>query len=113
MTPTLQHRASNGGQRTGYNGEQTHIRQIKSGLDISDPQGLVKKAFGDEGKPSNAGKENTNAELDAYTDTTKGQKPANKERAQTANKTGKPPLASNALHNLGSAREKPMEDSLT
>ena len=37
MTPTLQHRASNGGQRTGYNGEQTHIRQIKSGLDISDP----------------------------------------------------------------------------
>ena len=42
MTPTLQHRTSNGSQRSGYNGEQTHMRQIKSGLDISDPQNLVK-----------------------------------------------------------------------
>ena len=41
-------------------------------------------------------------------------KPAVRERAQTANKTGKPPLASNtALHNLGSAREKTNDDSLT
>ena len=36
-----------------------------------------------------------------------------RERAQTANKTGKPPLSSNtALHSLGSAREKTNEDSL-
>ena len=35
-----------------------------------------------------------------------------RERAQTANKTGKPPLASNAIHNLGSAREKMNDDSL-
>ena len=33
MTPTLQHRPANGG-KTGYNGEQTHVRQIKSGLDV-------------------------------------------------------------------------------
>ena len=53
MTPTLQHRNSNGPQRFGgpgeYSGEATHVRQIKSGLDISDAQNLVKMAFGETG----------------------------------------------------------------
>ena len=82
---------------------------------------MVKKAFGeDSAKQSVAEKEaGSNLETDVYGDTNTSNnhtsaKPATKERAQTANKTGgKPPLASNGFHNLGSAREKANDDSLT
>ena len=42
MTPSLQHRASNLASRESYNPESTHIRQIKSGLEVSDQANLVR-----------------------------------------------------------------------
>ena len=65
MTPTLQHRASNGTQRGqsggGYNGELTHVRQIKSGLEVT---GEPKKNFAESGKPS--GNNNSNIDSDGF-----------------------------------------------
>ena len=77
---------------------------------------MVKKAFGeDNGKPSNKENSNMGSESGAYgNESSAKMKTAPRERAQTANKTGKPPLASTAMHNLGSAREKmTVDDSLT
>ena len=44
MTPNLQHRAQSG-SRVSYNNEATHVRQVKSGLNITDPATAVKRSF--------------------------------------------------------------------
>mmetsp|Transcript_41321 Transcript_41321/g.54316 ORF Transcript_41321/g.54316 Transcript_41321/m.54316 type:complete len:98 (-) Transcript_41321:2323-2616(-) len=94
MTPKLQHR-SNTGRTTssaagGYNPQTTHIRQIKSGLEISgDSQGKMGKgAVESNGDGRVANKENSSLENVQIGGTS-----ANKERAQTAAINKKPPLA--------------------
>lgn len=116
MTPNLQHRASNPGSRTGYNPENTHVRQIKSGLDVSaDYQaqgkiGLVTEATHIKDK-ENSLNEVYPAAIVIDGAKNRNVKTAGKERGQTASsamKVSKPPLA----NQIGSARDvKPTDEN--
>ena len=111
MTPTLQHRQSHGPSRSGtYNAEMTHVRQIKSGLDISDPSTMIKKTFdaaenvvkeGGDNKENNS--KDTYGAINILETQHSAQKrvPVTRDRAQTAAKSSaKPPLANQISANV-------------
>lgn len=108
MTPTLQHRTSNPASRASYNPESTHVRQIKSNLDVTSEDnkqsngGFVTKTTQIIDKANNLGEVYP---TDIVVDGAKNRtvKTAGKERVQTASgtKVHKPPLA----NQVGSARD--------
>lgn len=95
------------------------MRQVKSGLNIADPSSAAKRSFlndrnsvGGVATTTSGNKENNTTLMNGEASNVYGSS-GKANRAQTAGKASKPPLASNVGQtNMGSARDKPVEETL-